>query len=149
MSDRVPKLWVEGAVIVASILLAFSIDAAWDSQRSRGEVDALVELLREDISQNIARLEVAQATVDDNVRRLTALLVLMEGGVSFPPQDSVLTLIGATMTNSPFQPITAAYDAAVGSEAWRAIPPNTKVLLADFVGAANLNRAGFAGDFIS
>ena len=47
---RATRLLVEGAVIVASILLAFGIDAWWDARTERTQERALLTALAEDLA---------------------------------------------------------------------------------------------------
>lgn len=55
MSSRIParRLLVEGLVVVASILLAFAIDAWWDRSRERAEERVILSQLVEELRANI------------------------------------------------------------------------------------------------
>ena len=55
------RLAAEGLVIVASILLAFAIDAAWDGYQERRFRDELVAGLRAEFTSNRERLDSAIA----------------------------------------------------------------------------------------
>jgi hypothetical protein len=53
-------LVVESITIVFSILLAFAIDAAWDSRREREEEVRSLSAIDAEIAQNLERLESAR-----------------------------------------------------------------------------------------
>ncbi len=67
---EVKSLIVEGTVIVLSILLAFAIDAAWDSaQAARAEEELIVSVL-EEVRSNTTSL---RAVLDDSARQLESI----------------------------------------------------------------------------
>lgn len=127
------RLTLEGLVIVASVLLAFGIDAAWDTARDRSQFEALMELLRVDMDRNLASLEASQTFLEGSVPRLQTLLEVMGGSAPRPTDDSLFVLVEATLGATAFTPITAAYDAASGSSGWAQLPAETQVAIARFV----------------
>jgi hypothetical protein len=67
---RLPlRLLGEGVVIIVSILLAFSLDAWWNDQQRRTELDEMLVLLGDELQRNIlaleASIEVHQTIQDD------------------------------------------------------------------------------------
>jgi len=129
------RILVEGAVIVVSILLAFSVDALWEESQEKEEVAALVELLEADLGRNISNLQAAEAGLDTATSQMRTLLSILDGSIPPPSGDTLRALIISPAGGANFQPITAAYDAAVGTQAWERIPTRVKVELAGFVNA--------------
>lgn len=82
MPDEAPpvqrwrRLFVEGFVIVASILLAFGIDAWWDLRNERGQAQALIAALVEDFETARERFDVS-ARRDSVVLAATERLLLL------------------------------------------------------------------------
>lgn len=58
---RWPRLLLEGVVIVASILLAFAIDAAWDERQERAQERRLLEALEQEFAAHPPILANARA----------------------------------------------------------------------------------------
>ena len=60
------RITVEAAAIVASILLAFSIDAWWQERIERGDESEQLDRMRAEFSQNIERIDqhYGQAGID-------------------------------------------------------------------------------------
>jgi hypothetical protein len=66
----------DGAVVVLSILLAFGVDAAWDSRGERAEERALLEGLYDELTANRQETEEIAArarTARDAARRFAAM----------------------------------------------------------------------------
>lgn len=59
-----PRLLIEGAVIVVSILLAFAIDAWWDKRQQSEEAAHQVARVVTELESNIKRLEFQVETLD-------------------------------------------------------------------------------------
>ncbi len=82
-TQRIPwkRLSAEAAAIVASILLAFAIDAWWESlAASEDEVQSL-ELIRRDVSESVAQLELfLQFTANTSQKALGIYKVLSGPG---------------------------------------------------------------------
>jgi len=70
--QRVPwlRLSLEGVVVVASILLAFGIDAWWDGRQAIRDEDELLVGLREEASANLALLRTYVDSLEMNRERL-------------------------------------------------------------------------------
>jgi len=52
------RISAEGAAIVVSILLAFSIEASWDDYQDRGEEQGILLGLKSEFEQNLAFIEI-------------------------------------------------------------------------------------------
>ena len=108
---------LEMVVIVGSILLAFALDAWWDTSRARTQETATLQSLHEDFvnARSSAdfflglegRMTVAVATLLDAARQGRA-----EGRSFVPVPDSLLAL---ALVPPTFDPHIATLDAALGS----------------------------------
>ncbi len=132
-SSALKRLSLEGVVIVLSVLLAFGIDASWDTARERAEFDSLLQLLQVDMDRNLEDLQANQDFLEFSIPKLETLLQVMSGSAPRPEGDSLRVLIEATLVATLFTPITAAYDAASSSRGWARIPAETQVAIARFV----------------
>ena len=70
--QRVPwlRLALEGVVVVASILLAFGIDAWWDGRQAIGSEEELLVGLREEVAANLENLRADLDSLELNRDRL-------------------------------------------------------------------------------
>jgi hypothetical protein len=96
------RVFLEGIVIVASILLAFTIDALWEDRQLRVEEQGVLHSLRTDflasqselldvlqsLESNRAAFERLQATTPDALSRLPADSVSMAGLTGAPSFDA-------------------------------------------------------------
>ena len=62
---RASRLLLEGFVIVASILLAFAIDAAWDERQERAQERRLLEALEGEFAAHPPVLEESYAVMEE------------------------------------------------------------------------------------
>ena len=97
---------IEGGVIVASILMAFAVDAWWDSRGDKARTRALLSALSEDFETASARLERAQELQGRVLASAESLLTYAEaGGVPAAERgqvDSVFSrLFYSQMTYNP------------------------------------------------
>lgn len=78
MKPQVPwlRVFVEGVVIVGSILLAFAIDAWWEERQDRSVEEALLTGLIEDLRRDSADYAGFARVHDDRVRAADFLLAL-------------------------------------------------------------------------
>jgi hypothetical protein len=81
---------LEGAVIVASILLAFAIDAWWDGQQDRARERDYLALLASDLRSTLANDQRFASTADTVLDPAMARLVRAYYEPTLPPADSVL-----------------------------------------------------------
>ena len=112
------RVFVEGVVIVGSILLAFGIDAAWEGRQEREEEHRLLQDLQHDF---IATRELLASGVAQHERTKILALEVAEYGVSGGSLSDPAFLddlrgvmqvfVGATATH----PKTAALDGALAS----------------------------------
>jgi hypothetical protein len=114
-----PKNWkrlaLEGMVIVASILLAFGIQAGWEEWQEIRVEHRQVEALEEDFSQNLSLLTVRQSRLETSVGRITRLRDMLRvspvGEIVVVP-DSLLNELFYTGT---IDPLMGTLDAMIGS----------------------------------
>jgi hypothetical protein len=69
------RFLVEGAVIVASILLAFAVDAAWERRGEAAEREALLAALEQDliaVEAEMDRVEIARSTSEAAAEEVVA-----------------------------------------------------------------------------
>jgi hypothetical protein len=105
---------LEGLVIVASILLAFGIDAWWDGRSEAARRAELVDALIADFEVTRERLSESLATGEDYIARSREVLRLTSEA-SVVPKDSIQFLLGGFLNKIDFEPALSTYEAAVGS----------------------------------
>lgn len=106
VTRRIPWLRVvtEGAVIVVSILLAFGIDAWWDSAKERSEESLVLGALRVEFQQNLSSLRAIHGI---HVRYATELGNLLDRvssareGATLQIPDSLLRALVSFRTADP------------------------------------------------
>ena len=112
---RGSRLLIEVLVVVASILIAFSLDAWW-SKRAEGRTEtAHLRALQSDFEQNVSRLKVhieREERIADASRRL---LLVAISPTTPSPEDSVSNLLGQVFNSGRFDPVMGAYEALVNS----------------------------------
>lgn len=116
MSDTVQTRSMVGIVrevtiIVLGILIAFALDAAWDSRQERREERHIVESLRGEFGQTRADLSLwiqFHRKTERNTRVLLAAMDAVAPGSRLEVSD---TLIAALLIGPTFDPITATLDA--------------------------------------
>ena len=105
---------VEGATIVVSILLAFSIDAWWEDRRDRDDEIALLNSLLEEfreIRANVNDIQSFQGTILQSTRRLMALSVDTNPSVSDAELDRLIA--DQTWISSPENFIAPELNSAI------------------------------------
>ena len=90
----------EGCVIVASILLAFWIDAWWDSRQARELETEALSALAEEVAANRAELQNVLDATDDRLARITQFLQATPDLLLAVPMDSVANWV-RPMHNTP------------------------------------------------
>lgn len=100
-----PRLIVEGAVIVGSILLAFSLDALWDDREERARERSTLESLRDEFQENRTRLDSTRARHvelrEDALRLLKVIALQGEPAGSYAIPDHLVNQIAVTETLDP------------------------------------------------
>lgn len=108
-------LLTEGAVIVGSILLAFSIEAGWQSRGERIREEQLKESLGADVEATrvaaMGRLAIAREVASLSRGILTGIAEGVEGA----ELDSLVFSVGNVFVKGPWQPINHTYEQAVGA----------------------------------
>jgi hypothetical protein len=93
-------LLLEGLTIVLSILLAFAIDAWWDTNRDR-ETDApLVTALQAELSTNRDRLEAILARGERSLPRSYDLIDVIGPSTDPVPIDSLGLFLGTAFSTA-------------------------------------------------
>ena len=117
MKAHIPwlRVFVEGVVIVGSILLAFGLQAWWEGLQDEGRAqDHLLALQGEFVANldslngNITRLEEIKGAAAE-------LLAIIVGEEGRPSADSLAGLTWNAFSFPPYEPFTVAYDNLIGS----------------------------------
>jgi hypothetical protein len=130
---RGTRLLRDALVVVASILVAFALDAWW-SQRAEERTETMhLRALRSDFEQNVARLEEliqSEVRIADASRRL---LRVATSPTARSPEDSVRNLLGQVFNSARFAPVMGAYEAVVSSGGLAQLRDDSlRLALADF-----------------
>jgi len=103
------RVFVEGVVIVGSILLAFGIEAWWDGRQEREEEQAILTALRSELADARQGFEDQLELLDEDMRlAATTLEALSNAQVGELPTDSVRELATTLGPSFAFQPPRAA-----------------------------------------
>ena len=117
MKPSIPwlRVFIEGVVIVGSILLAFGIDAWWDGRQEAGMERQQITALTEDFAQNVVLLEARQARLERSMERVTHLRDALRAG-SVGSQVTVSdTLLNELRYIGTIDPVRGTLDAMIGS----------------------------------
>lgn len=116
--NRIPwvRVAAEGVVIVASILLAFWIDAWWEQRQDREQAESLLVALLEDFEAASVQLDTMEARHGRLVANGQRLLEYGELG-SVPPdeQERVDFLLGSHFMRPIFEPPMGTVESLLGS----------------------------------
>ena len=105
---------LEGFVIVASILLAFGIDAWWDRAQERALGRELLFDLQADFAATAELLEVSLTRTERALAATQGFAAWSFGGLDLS-RDSVAALTRGLFAGTGFTPATAHYQASVAS----------------------------------
>ena len=105
---------VEGLVIVASILMAFGIEAWWNERGEKAHRAELLTALIADFSVTRERLAESRAIGEDYVARGREVLRLTPESPDLP-RDSLRFLLRGFFLKIDFEPALSTYEAALGS----------------------------------
>lgn len=109
------RITAEGAAIVVSILLAFAIDASWDSSRERAEEEQALEGLRVEFSEN-RRLLQANLEGHRAVLGASGELLTISDGVGAAEPDSVAFLLRRVFIDAfSFNPSVGVLEGLIAS----------------------------------
>ncbi|MDX1429633.1 MAG: hypothetical protein R3282_05060 [Rhodothermales bacterium] len=132
------RIFVESLAIVASILLAFLIDAWWDASRDRIEERAILADLRSELSSNV---EVARrVAINHSVygERMLRLETMTEDEARTMPPDSAQSYLVLGYAWPTFDPRTGTVDGVMSSGRIEVISdPEIRRLLGDWRGRLN------------
>jgi hypothetical protein len=109
------RLIVEGLVIVASILLAFSIDAAWAQRQLRIEEREALAALEAEFSANLEQVDHIIETYLSDRARVATLRTATPAELRALSQSEVSAMMLATTNIWTFDPALGATDALVSA----------------------------------
>lgn len=109
------RIGVESLAIVASILLAFFIDAWWDANRARSQERAILHDLRAELAINADRARRVAAFHALYGRRLTLLETMTDSAALSLPLDSAEAYIELGYAWQTFDPRTGTLDEITNS----------------------------------
>lgn len=117
LAERTPwgRALVEGGVIVASILLAFAIDAWWDGQQERSEEERVLVSLRDEFEAKRPALEAAAQVHELVLEAATRVLELTGPSPRLPPPTELDTLVQNLLRDWTYNDRRGALNAATGS----------------------------------
>lgn len=110
-----PRIFVEGAVIVASILLALAADAWWDERQEREEEQEILAGLESDFTANLSELEANLRRHEAMMDRLFQLLAMSEPDAAAVPYDSLPSFNLGLVNLSTFAPQDGTLDGLIAS----------------------------------
>ena len=114
-SGRLARLLVEAAVIVASILLAFWIDAAWDLRQERNLAAEQLTAVLSELTENAAIVERYLERCPRSVQTARILLSQMGDRPTLVPPDSLARQVSTILQSTPPMLQSAAFEAMVSS----------------------------------
>ena len=110
-----PRFAIEGVVIVASILLAFGIEASWQERQNRLEERGILQGLVTDFAANISQLDDMIGTHREADHRLMRLQNLPSAESTGLPSDSLFLYLRAMTISSTFDARDGTLDAVIAS----------------------------------
>jgi hypothetical protein len=81
------RIYAEGAAIVVSILLAFSIEAWWEEFQNRSEERGILVSLRSEFEQNLAFIETELSYRNAVIQSILKIFNASVGRSSLQPQE--------------------------------------------------------------
>ena len=117
MSQQIPwrRVFVEGAVIVASILLAFGIQAWWDESQDRAEEQRVLVALLAEFEESGEVLRGALGEYRQRYLEAAQLLELVAAEASEIEEATFDQLLRALLTSQTFHLESGAHTALLGS----------------------------------
>ncbi len=112
--DSRQRFLAEGVIIVASILVAFAIDAWWGGVQDARQQATLIAALKLDLETTKTRLESSIEYAGSLISRTDNFLKAIDGGESVP-LDSLRHLGGGAFKKIDFEPALSAYEGAVAT----------------------------------
>lgn len=99
---------MEAAIILASVLLAFSIDAWWDERQARRLQEAVISAVALEAAANSAELQLAVDGTVDRLARIDRFLGLTGDSGQRVPADSIISIMLALPQAETFDPVVSA-----------------------------------------
>ena len=117
MKPQIPwlRVFVEGVVIVGSILLAFGIQAWWEGRQDDGRAHDHLLALQDDFVANLDSLRGNIARLESIQGSAVHILAIMVGEEGRPSADSLVDLTWDAFSFPPYEPFTVAYDNLISS----------------------------------
>jgi hypothetical protein len=106
-----PRISIEATAIVGSILLAFAIDAWWESSRDIERESTLLAALNHDFEQNHALLKETLASNQKSLATVQEFSKVIAGSETIPRNFDLLYALSFRVQF--FEPVTATYDALI------------------------------------
>jgi hypothetical protein len=129
------RLSVEATAIVASILLAFAIDALWDERELREQEIAQLHALHADFTENVKRLQRVIDRQNEFVASQARLLEIIHDHQDLPNEEALKKLVTESFMFTRLDAVLGAYQALVSSGDLRMIRDrNLRTAIAEFVG---------------
>jgi len=129
------RLSVETTAIVASILLAFAIDAVWDERELREQEIAQLHALHADFTENAKRLQSVIDRQEVVVASQTRLLGIIHGHQDMPNEEALKKLVTDSFMFFRLEVVLGAYQALVSSGDLRLIRDRKlRAAIAEFAG---------------
>ena len=116
-TQKIPwkRLAVEAAAIVASILLAFAIDAWWDERQERAEEREVLESLLVEFQANRDQAASVISFHERVVQSIKVLMELSEDEILALPAEAVEEALGSFGSPRTFDAVRGSVDALIGS----------------------------------
>ena len=109
------QIAVEGVAIVASILLAFGIDAWWDERQERAEEREILESLLVEFQANRDQAASVISFHDRAVQSVAVLMEMSEEEILALPAEAVEEALGFFGSPQTFDAVRGSVDALIGS----------------------------------
>jgi len=112
LAHRIPwfRVFAEGVVIVASILLAFGIDAWWDQRQEDDRIQATLSSVAAEIAANESELRRAIDGNEESMQRLLAFLLATPEEVGQSPTYELRAITASVVRGFGFDPGGGALD---------------------------------------
>ena len=128
---------IEAAIIVGSILLAFSIDAAWESRKEMVAAENYLSALKIDAELNLERLNLTIASSERILQGNMLIHKYLDDPDSIDP-DSLNFAFGMFTAINFYRPDTKTYDQLVSSGELRLLSQDVRNALSDWMGRLSL-----------
>ncbi|NNK61877.1 MAG: hypothetical protein HKO98_01605 [Gemmatimonadetes bacterium] len=114
-SSNARRFAVEALVIIASILIAFALDAWWDNRQERARIAELLSAVADDFEREVAVLDSIVAANRGRYVVETAFLRATDAGAATVSADSIARLAAMTEDHQIYDPSFGALSALLSS----------------------------------